>query len=254
MAVSELNDNHVEILDPFDFLEAPESAPRYRQMRDWLTRCHSGTSFDLLDIGCGHGEMRQHLPEARPYVGIDESPRAIDRCRSRYPRDEFHCAELLDGVTLLGAARRRFDTVVLNGVIDPFGHRGHRDRRQTRSDHMMMACTLDRVVKPGGILALIICVPYSDHPDYGLFAQAAWTHEKLANAVRPLGLEPIGLTLAPLLGLEARIADQRLRPSWFIDRQDDKDPTRDTGHFMAALSAAYRAPAPAPALPPRRFR
>ncbi len=68
-------------------VEAPESAGR----------AASGAPVELLDLGCGTGELAAYLEDtgrAASYRGVDVSPAAIVRARERHPKAVFRVADL----------------------------------------------------------------------------------------------------------------------------------------------------------------
>lgn len=225
--------------DLFAYLDAPETASRYRPMLEWLSRWFSGAEFDLLDVGCQYAQIRGLVPDTCSYIGIDYSPQAIGRCLNLYPSDEFHCVDVLEAATIFGAAGRRFDVVVLNDVIDLLVARGV---PETRRDRLTIASCLNRIVMPGGFIAVVVCVPYWDQTDFGLFAQAGFRHQRIIDAVRGLRLELVDLTLTAQLNLEKRIVRQRQRPGWFVERPEDASPNRYNGTSIASLTALFQAP------------
>jgi SAM-dependent methyltransferase len=67
----------------------------------------------LLDIGCGTGDILDHLPPV-DYVGFDLSAEYVDAARERYgDRGTFHCADVLDAEI----DGEPFDVVIATGVI-----------------------------------------------------------------------------------------------------------------------------------------
>jgi len=75
---------------------------------------HFAPQPSVLDVGCGSGLLRAHLPEDAfgSYVGIDPCAEAIDRARRRADdRTTFLCCELG------GLESEPFDVVVLNEVL-----------------------------------------------------------------------------------------------------------------------------------------
>ena len=49
----------------------------------------------ILDIGCGTGEILEHLPSSVTYIGFDLSPEYINAARKRYgARGQFSCADV----------------------------------------------------------------------------------------------------------------------------------------------------------------
>ena len=49
----------------------------------------------ILDLGCGTGEILEHLPSSVTYIGFDLSPEYINAARKRYGgRGQFSCADV----------------------------------------------------------------------------------------------------------------------------------------------------------------
>lgn len=68
----------------------------------------------ILDIGCGPGDMRAHLPRGVDYVGVDISPAYIERARERYGQSaQFRVGD----ATALGVDLGEFDIVLAFGVL-----------------------------------------------------------------------------------------------------------------------------------------
>ena len=95
------------------------------QERAWLDKFlgfvrPSGT---VLDLGCGMAEpIAKYIIEAGfSVVGIDSSPSLIDMCRARFPRSEWHVADMR--TLMLG---RRFDGIL---AWDSFFHLNRDDQR-----------------------------------------------------------------------------------------------------------------------------
>ena len=233
----EVDEESRYISDFYAYLEQPENETRYAPTLDWLSRRFGETRFSLLDVGCGHGQLRRFAPPTCDYVGIDHSVHAIDRCRGLFPDEEFHHLDVQEAIGLWGPEGRRFDAVVFAGMIN---HMVDKDTLETKSDRRIMSAYIERLSKPGGYLSLIVGVPYRSDPEYGFYPQAAWKHDKIDEATAGLPLDLAALTLTAQLGLEERIRQQRQRPDWFIERPEDATPNRHTGAYIGALTALFR--------------
>ncbi len=93
--------------------------------RAWMDRFTSllQPGASILDIGCGSGQpIAKYLIE-RGYsvTGIDSSPPLIEKCRARFPRNEWIVADMR---TL--ALNRRFDAII---AWDSFFHLSHGHQR-----------------------------------------------------------------------------------------------------------------------------
>jgi SAM-dependent methyltransferase len=83
----------------------------------------------VLDVGCGSGENSLYLAEVGyDVLGVDSSPRAIQRARSKASQRsavaQFLVADALDLVTL----KRTFRTAIDSGLFHVFGDPASRTR------------------------------------------------------------------------------------------------------------------------------
>jgi cyclopropane fatty-acyl-phospholipid synthase-like methyltransferase len=105
----------------------------------------------VLDSGCGTGEHALMLAaRGHEAVGIDLSPTAIERARhkaaERGVQARFEVGDVLD----LAALKRRFATIVDNGVFHVFDD----------EDRARYAGSLAEAIEPGGVLHLMC---FSEH-------------------------------------------------------------------------------------------
>ncbi len=80
----------------YDAIQTAVGAYRAREVlvRDYI-RPVSGQQ--VLDVGCGTGELLPHLPEGLAYVGFDLSAQYIRQARERYAgRARFECMDVAD--------------------------------------------------------------------------------------------------------------------------------------------------------------
>jgi SAM-dependent methyltransferase len=116
----------------------------YRGLRDriaFLLDAHAPHFQSLLDAGCGTGGVLHRLRELRPQarlVGLDASPFALRRCRSRGFRLLARAS-----VNEPGFRSESFDVVTCNDVLYFEG-----------VDDERALAELARVVAPGGVLVL----------------------------------------------------------------------------------------------------
>ncbi len=77
--------------------------------------------LDVLDLGCGHGWLSQHLHQAGARVcGVDGSRALLERARLACPEVEFfECDLSIEGELerALGDSKRRFDRAVAHMVL-----------------------------------------------------------------------------------------------------------------------------------------
>lgn len=91
--------------DPWGLAWRPTQLYRYGHMLSELLRCTAERQCAIdcaVDVGCATGDftelVRCALPAkpARRIVGLDMSPTAVERAKSKYPELEFHAAALWD--------------------------------------------------------------------------------------------------------------------------------------------------------------
>ena len=100
------------------------------QMREWVdgtvSRIRSLGPKRVLEIGCGTGLLLfRLLPECTEYVGLDFSPVVLEQVRSALSETQYGSRVTLlerQADDLRGLEAGRFDTVVLNSVVQYFPH------------------------------------------------------------------------------------------------------------------------------------
>ena len=123
------------------------------EMHDWLNRTVSGIMAldprDVLEIGCGTGMLLARIaPHCNSYVGLDISRTALDHIRKMQQTvPGLERIELFDrgADELADFATQRFDTVIINSVVQHF------------PDVDYLLRVLDeaaRLVKPGGHIVI----------------------------------------------------------------------------------------------------
>jgi 2-polyprenyl-3-methyl-5-hydroxy-6-metoxy-1,4-benzoquinol methylase len=98
-----------------------DETARYGVLASYLTWLDDGDGLSVLDVGCGSGVLRRHLPSDRiaRYVGVDPVPAAVAQASALADeRTEFLLADPMT------ADLGRFDVAICNEVLyfaaDPF--------------------------------------------------------------------------------------------------------------------------------------
>ena len=105
-----------------------------------------GFSGTVLDVGCGTGENALELSaRGLQVVGVDGSPRAIEKAREKAAERGLPTEFLEADVLSLGALGRRFDTALDSGVFHVF------------EDHErpVYVASVAAVLNRGGVLHLL---------------------------------------------------------------------------------------------------
>jgi SAM-dependent methyltransferase len=94
----------------------------------------------ILDLGVGGGRTTSFLRElSADYVGVDYSPKMIERCRARFPAANF---QLMDARDLSAFADASFDFVLFSKAgIDAVGHQ----------DRLAVLREVNRALDDGGL-------------------------------------------------------------------------------------------------------
>ena len=105
-----------------------------------------GFTGAVIDVGCGTGENALELSgRGYPVVGVDASPRAIEKARAKALERGSSAEFILADVFSLGSLDRRFDTALDCGVFHVFVDR----------ERPMYVASLASVLEPGGVLHLL---------------------------------------------------------------------------------------------------
>jgi SAM-dependent methyltransferase len=94
----------------------------------------------VIDIGCGPGYIREHLPDNLTYIGFDIDPSYIEHAQKMFgPRGTFLCKYFdADAARHYGGA----DIVMMNGVMHHIGN----------EDLVGTLANVRDALKPGGTL------------------------------------------------------------------------------------------------------
>ena len=110
--LAKYGDTHLGVDWP-DLLDAER---RYRVMLE-VVREENRMGLTLLDFGCGASHLYPYMLksqyDALKYHGLDASLAFCELSRSKYPLNDYICADVLQAPERLG----EFDYVVMNGVF-----------------------------------------------------------------------------------------------------------------------------------------
>jgi SAM-dependent methyltransferase len=122
----------------------------------------------ILDVGVGGGRTTPHLLEiSNNYVGVDYSPKMIDRCKSRYPGVDFRVCDVRD---LSQFSNDLFDFVLFsyNG-IDYIEH----------DERIRVLAEIRRLLSDSGVFV------FSSH-NRATPVRRAWSPDHLPFRINPL--------------------------------------------------------------------
>jgi predicted TPR repeat methyltransferase len=119
-------------------------------------------TVDILDAGCGTGLLAPLVRDVtRRLVGVDISPKMLDRARERDLYDELHAEELGE---FLGRRRGAYDVVVAADVFIYFG------------DVTELVARMAAALKPDGMIAF--SAERHDGQGHELRVSGRWAHSE----------------------------------------------------------------------------
>lgn len=90
---------------------------RYAVMLELIRFKSETDEITLLDFGCGNGMFLDFILQQSTYKinysGLDLSPKFVDLCKRKFPKNTFYCSDLLQEPYTIPV----FDYVVMNGVF-----------------------------------------------------------------------------------------------------------------------------------------
>ncbi|WP_214408379.1 class I SAM-dependent methyltransferase [Sphaerisporangium fuscum] len=137
---------------------------RLHWVLDHLPASRPGRPVEILDLGCGGGDLSLLLAERGDRVtGVDLSPSMVERSRRRREGLPADVAARLDftvgdGQALDGVADGAFDAAAVDQLLDQVG------------DPVQVLCELHRTLRPGA--SLVLTVPYGVSEDILRIARA----------------------------------------------------------------------------------
>lgn len=135
----------------------------------------NGTEMEVLDVGCGTGQMPKLLQKYGNTIGLDLSEKALEFCKKRKIRNLFQASALE-----LPFKNNVFDLVT---AFDLLYHKNIKDDVQVLKE-------FNRVLKPHGYMVITECAfdfLKSEH-DLAVQARERYTVSKLTQGLRKSGL------------------------------------------------------------------
>jgi hypothetical protein len=110
--LAQYGDNHLGV----DWPKKEDAETRYRIMLEVIKPC-ADRDVSLLDFGCGASHLNEHILKRNMrgiiYAGLDLSEKFIHLSKSKFPKNNYYCLDILDQSSRLPS----FDYVVMNGVF-----------------------------------------------------------------------------------------------------------------------------------------
>jgi hypothetical protein len=105
-------DSHLGV----DWPKAQDAETRYRVMLE-VIRKPSPRVVSLLDFGCGASHLYEYMLvngiAGIDYTGLDLSPKFVKLALTKFPKNRYICADILEQPEAVSA----FDYIVMNGVF-----------------------------------------------------------------------------------------------------------------------------------------
>jgi len=123
--LAQYGDNHLGV----DWPKKEDAENRYRIMLEIIRPC-ADRDISLLDFGCGASHLYEYMLKRNVrsinYAGLDLSEKFIQLSKSKFPKNDYYCLDILDQSGQLPS----FDYVVLNGVFT--------EKRELSFDEMLV--------------------------------------------------------------------------------------------------------------------
>jgi SAM-dependent methyltransferase len=110
--LAQYGDNHLGV----DWPKKEDAETRYRIMLEIIKPC-ADRDISLLDFGCGTSHLCEYILKRNirgiTYTGLDLSQKFIQLSKSKFPKNNYYCLDILDQSSWFPS----FDYVVMNGVF-----------------------------------------------------------------------------------------------------------------------------------------
>ncbi len=108
-------DQHGDTHLGVDWPKKEDADTRYKVMLEVIR--NDGPSISLLDFGCGASHLHEYilrndLRHIR-YAGLDISHKFIELSKSKFPKNDYYCVDILQDATFV----KTFDYIIMNGVF-----------------------------------------------------------------------------------------------------------------------------------------
>jgi len=161
--------------------------------------------WDVLDLGCGTGLVGVEIaPHAKRLVGVDLSPKMIERARKRGIYSELICGDLMTALAVSDC----YDVVVAGDVFVYVG----------KLDAVIPAAR--RALRPGGVLAFSVesaedvrAAAGTGTKDYWLGPTGRYAHH--ADYIRSLAFSS-GFTLGHMKKVRLRLENRQPMMGWLV--------------------------------------
>lgn len=162
---------------------------------------------NLLEIGTGFGNYRQHFPDVEKYTSVDIDSEAIARAAAGDPAGKYVCADASSADFAARFPEGSFDTVMCANVLEHI------------PEHEAAAANMFRALVKGGHLLLFVPAHMSLYNDM----------DRLAGHLRRYTKETLGRVLAPLGGtmVKLRYFNSIGGLGWWVNRLRRYDSLND---------------------------
>lgn len=211
---------------------SPAAFHRRRVIVELATRS-AASATDVLDAGCGQGELLIELETALPRAkisGADLSPQSLSDARQRHPDAELFVLDLAAPDFEQAHAERlgRYDLIVSSEVIE------HIPRDGLAVDRLF------RLIRPGGHLIVSVPGGRMSRFDVAIGHQRHYRKYDLENLLQRAGFEDVvtiawGFPFHSLYRTAVRLASRVTLP----DRAASDRPNGESGFASAALGKSY---------------